>query len=79
MYLSEIADLEQVDQLKEEIANLKEECSKAEQINEEGNKKNEALQNQSKVWKKKFEYENEQGIKLGCELQAMKRALNKHE
>ena len=79
MYLSEIADLEQVDQLKDEIANLKEECLKAEHINEEGNKKNEALQNQSKVWNKKFEYENGQGRKLGCGLQAVKRALNKHE
>ena len=74
-----MGDIETVDGLKEEIAQLKVTVSKAEERNKTADDKNEELAQQSRTWKEKYERENEQAIKLNFELQEVTKELKSHQ
>ena len=74
-----MGDLETVDKLKDEIAQLRDKVSKTEGRNRTTEVKNEELVEQSKTWKEKYERENEQAIKLRFELQEVTKELKNHQ
>ena len=74
-----MGDLETVDKLKEEIAQLKDKVSKAEERSRTVDAKNEELIEQSRTWKEKYERENEQAIKFNFQLQEVTKEIKNHQ
>ena len=75
----EVGDLETVDKLKEQIVQLKDKVSKGEERNRRVDVKNEELNQQSRIWKEKYERENEHAIKLNFQLQEVTKELKNHQ